>query len=319
MKFQKLKLEAVQALQYKKEHPETTQKDLCKMFKVSADAIRYAKSVSYKQLPDGNYYLHNEDLDTIENIVRSYQESNSIMTLDYIKDTYGIWGPAFKRILKAYNIDQQIKRKSYNRDKFEVIDSEEKAYWLGFILADGSIFKNELRIKLSEKDRKHLVKFINFMESNGENGLHIQEETHGITGNKLVKVVCCDKKLVSDLKKYGLEQNKSMREKPYLDLPEEYIPHYIRGILDGDGSIYSDLKTISFVGSQDVLEFIKSILQNKLKVRDNKLQTHGKIFKIQWNSRKDKKRICRYLYENSNENSRLERKYNLAMEILNLD
>ena len=53
----------------------------------------------------------------------------------------------------------------YNRHIFDNIDNEEKAYWLGFIVADGylNLDKHMLRIKLGNKDKRHLIKFIKFI------------------------------------------------------------------------------------------------------------------------------------------------------------
>ena len=47
-----------------------------------------------------------------------------------------------------------------NYDYFEIIDTEDKAYWLGFIYADGNInkAKNTLTINLQGKDNGHLAK-----------------------------------------------------------------------------------------------------------------------------------------------------------------
>ena len=50
-----------------------------------------------------------------------------------------------------------------NKEYFKNIDTEEKAYWLGFIYADGYIIKSEknyeLGIELNYKDVEHLNKF----------------------------------------------------------------------------------------------------------------------------------------------------------------
>jgi len=50
----------------------------------------------------------------------------------------------------------------YNRHIFDEINTSDKAYWLGFIIADGYLNdnKNMLRIKLGDKDKHHLEKFI---------------------------------------------------------------------------------------------------------------------------------------------------------------
>lgn len=39
-----------------------------------------------------------------------------------------------------------------NENYFEKIDSENKAYWIGFISADGNVYKNKLSIELNNKD-----------------------------------------------------------------------------------------------------------------------------------------------------------------------
>lgn len=70
----------------------------------------------------------------------------------------------------------------YNRHVFDTIDTNEKAYWLGFIIADGYLNdnKNMLRIKLSDKDKRHLEKFIKFLDGNSS---MLKKEIHNITGN----------------------------------------------------------------------------------------------------------------------------------------
>ena len=64
---------------------------------------------------------------------------------------------------------------NYNKDYFESINSSEKAYWLGFLYADGCItrfYKNEklksmsLELTLCKEDKEHLIKFNNALSSN---------------------------------------------------------------------------------------------------------------------------------------------------------
>lgn len=61
----------------------------------------------------------------------------------------------------------------YNKDYFEKINTSEKAYWLGFLYADGCItrfYKGEvlksmsLEITLKDADCEHLIKFKNALE-----------------------------------------------------------------------------------------------------------------------------------------------------------
>lgn len=122
----------------------------------------------------------------------------------------------------------------YNENFFEHIDTEEKAYWLGFIYADGSIYKtskaNKLTIELSNVDKNHLVKFSTSLESNLKIKYRSNRSTCSIT-------VCC-KKMVNDLSVYGVIQNKT--EKGFINLekiPNNLYKDFIRGYIDGDGYI----------------------------------------------------------------------------------
>lgn len=62
----------------------------------------------------------------------------------------------------------RTKRYVYNKYFFEVIDTEEKAYWLGFIYADG--YHNEkyhsIKITLKTSDYEHLLKFNKAIDGN---------------------------------------------------------------------------------------------------------------------------------------------------------
>lgn len=81
---------------------------------------------------------------------------------------------------------------NYDRNYFETINSEEKAYWLGFIAADGNVAKkmNSMRINLNEIDRKHLEKFRESIKGNQPIKDSIREKNHSVyimtSGNYLL-------------------------------------------------------------------------------------------------------------------------------------
>ena len=72
--------------------------------------------------------------------------------------------------LKALGIPSRSKREKYsfNRQYFNNIDTEDKAYWLGFLLADGNNTEATLRIRLKAADREHLEKFNTCINGNIE-------------------------------------------------------------------------------------------------------------------------------------------------------
>lgn len=111
-------------------------------------------------------------------------------------------------------------------DYFKVIDSEQKAYWLGFIQADGAIDgprENQLRIKLQKSDKCILEKFVKDIGYNGS----IKEKLNYCSIN------ITSKELTDDLKTYGIVRNKTFKTE-YLTI-NGFQNHYFRGLFDGDG------------------------------------------------------------------------------------
>lgn len=133
----------------------------------------------------------------------------------------------------------KCKRYKINQDFFETIDTEEKAYWLGFISADGCVTNRHLRIQLALKDEGHLEKFTKSINSNHpiqRNDRYCPVYDKIRFGNLLI---IANKKLVSDLKDKGVIQNKSLVLEPYF-VPTELERHYWRGFIDGDGCLKGD-------------------------------------------------------------------------------
>lgn len=52
----------------------------------------------------------------------------------------------------------KLRKYSLNESYFEKIDSEEKAYFLGFLFSDGSVSKYSLNLSLAEVDKEILEK-----------------------------------------------------------------------------------------------------------------------------------------------------------------
>lgn len=147
-----------------------------------------------------------------------------------------------------------------NENYFGSIDSDNKAYVLGFIYADGSVNKNYLSIKLCAKD----VELVNFIKSELNYGGNIRE--YIINENNYVDLTVSSKKIVNDLINIGIMQNKTYNSKELPMFEEKYENAVLRGIFDGDGSIYSNINrgyaeyTICFSSNVFVLNQIKGIL-----------------------------------------------------------
>ncbi len=128
---------------------------------------------------------------------------------------------------------------SINENFFDEIDNEKKAYWLGFIYADGHVAQNlPWFVIVQIKDHDHIKKMCEDMEFNGP--IKLPKSSGGFTnGSQHYRVSLCRKSFCEKLNKYG--RNTLPMSIP--NIPIEFIPHFIRGYFDGDGSIYFSKST----------------------------------------------------------------------------
>lgn len=133
-----------------------------------------------------------------------------------------------------FNINRQNEIK-INENIFDKIDTEEKAYWLGFLFADGTVSKstNRVAITLKESDKEHLNKFNKFI-SHKKNNVHL----YGLKNCNICTWTINSYHLKNTLINYGCIPNKTYN----LKYPENFYDkmfdkHFIRGFFDGDGCI----------------------------------------------------------------------------------
>ena len=148
---------------------------------------------------------------------------------------------------------------------FDNIDTEEKAYWLGFIYADGYINKKDytIGIELKATDYNHLVKFKNAIQSEKEVKIYHKNSTFGPQDN--CRFVISSKHMKQILLGYFGSINKTLEGK-FPKISKELEHHLIRGFFDGDGSL-TGLKddnhvfcpSLGFIGTHETLEYIEKI------------------------------------------------------------
>jgi len=131
---------------------------------------------------------------------------------------------------------QGARKVSFNHEYFNSIDTEEKAYWLGFIMADGCVYVGargnsyRLQINLKSADVAHLEKFQKAIGSSYK----IQIKKIGKAEAALLKVNSTQ--MCLDLIKLGVVPRKSLICR-FPELDKSFQSHFIRGYFDGDGSI----------------------------------------------------------------------------------
>lgn len=123
-----------------------------------------------------------------------------------------------------------------NENYFDEIDSNEKAYYLGLLLADGSVSKslNHVEISLADPDWTLLHEFKESIEAH--KALVKDRKTRGNqTPSK--RLTLCSKTLVKSLVEWGMTPARTYSWDLQREIPEEFIPHFVRGYWDGDGSV----------------------------------------------------------------------------------
>ena len=148
-------------------------------------------------------------------------------------------------ILVRNNIPIIIQPKINREQKdnyFDVIDSEHKAYWLGFIFADGNVYKNQLSLEVQEKDIDLLKQFKQDLNLNSKISIRHRENTN------MCYIRMTSPHLCETLAKYGIVPNKTEITKhlPKIDL--QWLPHFLRGLIDGGGWITQDKQGYFHIG-----------------------------------------------------------------------
>jgi len=268
----------------------------------------------------GLYVENKYSLNQLENIIQSDKRTIRDYLLANDIEVNGILSSTIIPNRNILGVCKSDKRFNYN--KFDIIDTEEKAYWLGFIFADGYVsnegFTFELGLKAS--DVGHLHKFNRFIEC-VDNNIHYHPK---ITHNKVYDFYrwCIrNEKFWNILNSYGCVPNKSLNLKfPNIKFFKDasLIKHFIRGYWDGDGCISFTPKTkiISVLGTSEFLNemklYVPTLINNNLYHHKDKNEN---TFSIQTNFRKAYKTL-KYLYSDST--IYLDRKYEKYLDFCRL-
>lgn len=204
----------------------------------------------------------------IEYMMKNYLS----MTYKEIADNIGFTEKQVKGWIN-HNCDR--KNRTFNDKYFSEINTANKAYWLGFIYADGWITRNvtrrnyELGIELCDIDEQQLIDFNNELGcvhsiNHGHYEKYICEhENISVTDTVCIRIY--SKQIVEDLIKHNVLENKTLKpEYPIVD--DDLFFDFLRGYIDGDGCIYVNNDKVStsqvtITSSHcEVLDYIKNKL-----------------------------------------------------------
>lgn len=127
--------------------------------------------------------------------------------------------------------------RSLNESFFDIIDTEEKAYWLGFLYADGANCDKagNVSLSLTETDA-HMLKRL--QTAIGSDHKIYVKHSSGFKGRPIHCLVMCSVYLCGSLSKQGCVPRKSLTLQfpTVAQVPEHLLRHFVRGYFDGDGS-----------------------------------------------------------------------------------
>jgi hypothetical protein len=261
----------------------------------------------------------------VEEICRRYQAGG---TSPELAKEFGVTAHAVLGLLERRGIERRqptIAQRRYvcNHAFFSSIETEEQAYWLGFLAADGYIASGKgnnqaVAVMVAMQDKDHLYRLRQALQSTHP----VKEYLYPY--QEFVKLFIRSQQLTADLAKYGIVGNKTFTL-PWPDLPDDLLRHFMRGYIDGDGGFYTaedhryPSKNVFFsvTSNEQFLEGMQRFLMSSLglaKTKHTHRRKESSIFTLRYFGRPQVQRIVTWLYEGAR--VYLPRKYMKIMSYL---
>lgn len=290
------------------------QKEIAEMYKTSTTSIaRVLRSEGVV-----NRIVISEE-DEYE-MIAAYQNG---MTVRDIAKQFNIGKKRASDILKKHDVKILLSKdrpsKYYiNEQYFDNIDTQDKAYILGFLYADGCNCVNNISICLQERDKDILDKINSAIGSNRPLRFIDYSNRDGNCQNQY-NLTVTNKYMSNRLIELGMVQNKSL----ILEFPKwidvSLYPHFIRGYFDGDGYVsknYYNAK-LSIVSTNSFCESIQTILREYVGINSSIYLCHKNELTttrtLQISGRNQIQKFLDYIYNDAN--LYLQRKYNIYQSL----
>ena len=271
----------------------------------------------------------------INNTQEYYTPTSKAIRKQEIVDRY-IKGESSTKIAAAYNINyltvlnyvkkanvsirnpgEYFRKHTFKYDFFETIDEEAKAYFLGFLITDGTVVGKNVTISLHSKDRHIIETYAECLDCHKP--IHDRFTTAGFSksGTPVSLLALFSDKYSSDLKALGVIERKTYNT-TIPKINENLERHLWRGILDGDGFIYvsKNKKVISagICGHINTMNAFKEFL-DRHKIPSGKITPESSVFSVRVTG-KYCLQFLNLIYKDSDPELRLKRKFAKYQEYL---
>jgi len=225
-----------------------------------------------------------------------------------------------KRYIKEFNL---IKNRKIEFSIFEKITQKEVVWFLGFLWADGSIYKDSIEISISEKDYDDVYRILSsFGNWNTRSRTRLLNNK-----NYICKTIYAnDKKIREFLDEHNYKEKSLKSPTKILEkIPEKLKKYFFRGYIDGDGCFSYKNKNnnrhyFSLTGNinmdwSEVTELFKKLeIKYSLKILPRKT---GNCSSIESYSQEDIIKIGNYIYDGEYDNIGLKRKFESFLHMKN--
>lgn len=213
-----------------------------------------------------------------------------------------IYSFCYRNGLKIKKISEEEKSKiqSNNARKYHINEdyfktwSRNMAYLFGFWCADGCIYGEKMfDITINMKDKYLIKQFAKELEYEGN--------IYDYVNRQACRLNFSCKTIYNDIVNLGGQENKS-RTLLFPNVPNEYLPDFIRGFFDGDGSVYNvkgnRINTAFTCASKPFIDKLLQILKDKAGVLGGSYDQRNYTIKF---GNKDSYKIAEYIYKNNPE------------------
>lgn len=292
-----IEMQIIQNLQNSK-----TVSDVCKLFKVSKELI--GRLTLKHGLRRKGEYLHSVSKEETDKMVEMHLSGK---TYRFIEKELGRSYDAVNSALNSkgyFNSGREGANRIHNVDihSFDVIDGNEKAYWLGVLMADGSNDQKKYKISFTqaENNKELAYKFKDFLKSDHP-VIITKRSLKNSNWQDVYSLHITSKTLSQSLAKHGVVQNKTNICK-FPEINPEYYSHFIRGYFDGDG--YVGKNRFELCGTKEMVLKIQEILINNCQIGITKLKKRHKTrpsnnYDLIYGGKNQLKRIYTFLYTSS--------------------
>lgn len=199
---------------------------------------------------------------------------------------------------------------SINEEYFQSISSEDAAYWLGYISSDGNIsLNNGYKFSVGSIDRDQIENLKTTLEYTGSLA------TRRLNNKDFYVLNTSNKNFVNNLINKGVVPKKTFKLAYPWFINKHLIRHYLRGYLDGDGSIsynpVSKMLQCGFVGTYGLMKNVAEFLYEEGIIKSSGIYKSENIFRFA-RSQIQAEKFLEYLYTGAS--VYMECKYNKFLE-----